>query len=638
MYKYKNIIFVLLLIIFYCPNIILAQPYYFERGSITESTPNSSLYEINRINLSNGITNIFLYYGLENLTFDQTQTWVANGGNHENYIYNYLDTTNYFMIDTFNDDMLFSESKNMIYIFCWDSNFINKQLAVYNVSQRQKTAFLNLPINSDIWNEAFFSYDENMIYFTKKDSAYGAEKIDNTIVEYYSTINNQINPGPKLSSIGYPNANVYDLYRGRQGKGIIQSYIKNQTKDCYYNIYDFDNNISTNFILHTEEARPFFSANSKYLLLAEQGWESLGGGGQYYNTGVLKIYNVANSSLIKTIAFPARGTFFMSDNYPSNIYYIGPINNRIIKNINIDSLIQQTFLPVKLVDSHGINLTTGSLQYYDSTWQNAVNNNDGTFLVNTTRKKVNLKMTYANSTQTLSNVTVGGDTIVFKTVNTSVQLENSRGNPLDTGIVQFYSGGWLNFGTTANGITSMELLPNSYKFRMTYANANIDTQQNIGNNPNVVFQTVNTSVQLKNSQGTPIDTGTVQYYAGAWRSFGTTANGIANKELLPISYKFRMTYDYVSEDTTQNISISNTVNFSTVLCTISVKDSLGHAVNNADTKYYAGAWREIGLTSGGLATKELLPVSLQFRVISGKTQKDITQDLSVNNLVQFVLP
>ena len=107
---------------------------------------------------------------------------------------------------------------------------------------------------------------------------------------------------------------------------------------------------------------------------------------------------------------------------------------------------------------------------------------------------------------------------------------------------------------------------------MTYANASIDTQQNIGINPNVVFQTVNTAVQLKNSLGTPIDTGTVQYYAGAWRSFGNSANGIVNKELLPNSYKFRMTYDYVSEDTTQNIGISNTVNFSTVLCTISVKN------------------------------------------------------------------
>jgi hypothetical protein len=328
----------------------------------------------------------------------------------------------------------------------------------------------------------------------------------------------------------------------------------------------------------------------------------------------------------------------MSDSYPADIYYTGPSNNRIIKSINIDSVVQQTYLSVKLVDSHGINLTSGSLQYYDSTWQNAVNNNDGTFLVNTSLKKVNLKMTYGYSTQTLTNVPVGSDTVIFKTVNTSVQLMNSKGNPIDTGIVQYYAGGWVNFGTTSNGIANMELLPNSYKFRLTYDFASNDTQQNIGTNPNVIFQTVNTAVQLKNSLGTPIDTGAVQYYAGGWRSFGTTTNGIANMELLPNSYKFRMTYKYVTEDTTQNTGSSNLVNFSTVLCTISVKDSLGQPVNNADTKYYAGAWREIGLTSGGIATMELLPVSLSFRVKSGKTQLDEIQNLSVNNIVQFILP
>jgi hypothetical protein len=325
---------------------ILAQPYYFVRGNITNSYPSYNLYEIDRINLSNGITNIFLYNGFEELAFDQTQTWIANGGDHENYIYNYLDTTNYFNIDPFDGDVLFSQSKNIIYIFCWNSNFINKQLAVYDVSKRQKIAFLNLPINSDIWDEAFFSSDGNTIYFTKKDSAYGAEIIDNTVVEYYSTINNQISPGPKLSSIGYPNSNGYDLLKGRQGIGIIQSFIKNQTKDCYYNIYDFDNNIGSNFILHSNEAEPFISQDCKYLLLAEQGLDTLSENtAQFYNTGVLKIYNVGSTSLIKTLNFPSRGTFFMSDTYPANIYYIGPSNNRVIKSINIDSFVQQSDQP-----------------------------------------------------------------------------------------------------------------------------------------------------------------------------------------------------------------------------------------------------------------------------------------------------
>jgi hypothetical protein len=228
--------------------------------------------------------------------------------------------------------------------------------------------------------------------------------------------------------------------------------------------------------------------------------------------------------------------------------------------------------------------------------------------------------------------------VIFQTTNAAVQLKNSSGSLMDQGTVQYYAGAWRDFGTTTNGVANKELLPNTYSFRMTYAYSSNDKQQNIGADPNVIFQTTNTSVQLKNSSGSLMDQGTVQYYAGAWRDFGTTTNGVANKELLPNSYSFRMTYEYISKDITQNIGTSNTVNFSTVLCTVSVKDSQGNHINNADAKYYAGAWREIGLTSNGIVTKELLPASLSFRIISGTTQKDKTQDLSTGSTVEFTLP
>ena len=49
------------------------------------------------------------------------------------------------------------------------------------------------------------------------------------------------------------------------------------------------------------------------------------------------------------------------------------------------------------------------------------------------------------------------------------------------------------------------------------------------------------------------------------------------------------------------------VTYSTVLCTVQVKDQNNQPVNNAEVRYYSGAWREIGLTnSNGEITKELL--------------------------------
>jgi hypothetical protein len=246
-------------------------------------------------------------------------------------------------------------------------------------------------------------------------------------------------------------------------------------------------------------------------------------------------------------------------------------------------------------------------------------------------------MNYASASKDKQQDITTNPIVVFQTVKAQVQLQNSQGTLIDTGIVQYYSGSWLLLGTTTNGTATKELLPNSYSFRMNYAYASKDKQQDISTNPTIIFQTVNMAVQLKNSHGALLDTGTVQYYSGAWRSFGTTVNGTATKELLPNSYSFRMTYAYISLDKTQDLSSNATVSFSTVLCTIEVKNPQNQLVDSALASYYSGAWRQIGNTVGGVITRELLPVSLSFRVKYGTQQIDKTQNLSTNNLVEFAI-
>jgi len=307
---------------------------------------------------------------------------------------------------------------------------------------------------------------------------------------------------------------------------------------------------------------------------------------------------------------------------------------------NTQYLLGQLPLPpsgfnVKLVNSTGTKLTGGTLQYYDGSWKAAVNNNDGTFSVNTTLKTVSLQMTYAYGIQTKSNVTVGSDTVVFQTVNAQVKLQNSQGSLIDTGTVQYYAGAWRNFGTTTSGVATMEMLPINYSFSMTYAFASNTKAQDLSVNPVVVFQTTNTSVQLKNSQGNLIDTGTVQYYSGAWRAFGTTTNGVTTKELLPNSYSFSMTYAFASNNKQQDIGANSTVVFQTVNAAVQLKNSQGSLIDQGTAQYYSGAWRTFGTTSGGVTTKELLPNNYSFMMTYAYASNTKQQDLNSNPTVIF---
>jgi hypothetical protein len=293
-------------------------------------------------------------------------------------------------------------------------------------------------------------------------------------------------------------------------------------------------------------------------------------------------------------------------------------------------------LPVKLKDSQGNLLQGGSLQYYEGSWKDAVNNNNGTFNVITERTTVSIRMTYEGGSQQLNNVVVGPDTVAFQTVNTTVQLLNSQGNLITADeTVQYYAGSWREFGSIVNGVAAKELLPKQYSFRMTYGGANNDKQQDIGTDPVVVFQTVNAAVQLLSSQGNLITADeTVQYYAGSWREFGTTVSGTVSKELLPKSYSFRITHEGVSNDKQQDIGVENTVSFSTVLCVVHVNDSQNQPVDGAEVKYYSGSWRDIGITANGEVSKELLPKNLSFRVIYNGVTQNKQQDPSLPILVR----
>jgi hypothetical protein len=143
---------------------------------------------------------------------------------------------------------------------------------------------------------------------------------------------------------------------------------------------------------------------------------------------------------------------------------------------------------VKLVNSQGQLLTGGSLQYYDGGWKAAVNNGDGTFPVKTERSTVSLRMSYEGGNETRQNVLVTNVTVVFQTTLVKVQLQNSKGQLIDQGLIQYYTGGWKDFGVTSRGVATKELLPLTYTFRGTYQGVSTDLQQDISRNNSIIIQ------------------------------------------------------------------------------------------------------------------------------------------------------
>jgi PKD repeat protein len=184
-----------------------------------------------------------------------------------------------------------------------------------------------------------------------------------------------------------------------------------------------------------------------------------------------------------------------------------------------------------------------------------------------------------------------------------VILKDSEGNGLVGGDVSYYANGWKAFGTTdSNGTAAMDLLPGTYTFRMNYAGASENLQQDLNVNPTVTFQTRNVSVYLVDSNGEALDPGLVKYYANGWKSFGVTSNGTVAKELLPGQFTLSMTYAGGSTSKSQDVSVNPSITFQT-----------GQVVSLSGncTHYYADGWR--AFTQG----IELIPGHYEFRYTNG---------------------
>lgn len=198
------------------------------------------------------------------------------------------------------------------------------------------------------------------------------------------------------------------------------------------------------------------------------------------------------------------------------------------------------------------------------------------------------------------------------------RLNDSTGVGL-VGTPSYYLGGWhaapattmgaayfaipANTGTDA-GVSAILLdgAPKNVSAAMTYNGTRQQLPaQNIQTNSVFYFHTSNVTVNLKDSNNKPLDTGTASYYAGGWHTIGNTESGAVSVEMLPGSYSFAMVYNGTRQQLNgQQISgNASTVEFKTTLVNVEVQKTLKGDTGilsipaDGSASYYAGSWRDI---------------------------------------------
>jgi cellobiose-specific phosphotransferase system component IIC len=271
------------------------------------------------------------------------------------------------------------------------------------------------------------------------------------------------------------------------------------------------------------------------------------------------------------------------------------------------------------------------VQYYSGGWKAfGTTGNDGTVSMALPPSTYNFQITYAGASQQKSQNVATNPTVVFQTTLVTMKLLAHDGVTVLSGGAQYYAGAWKMFGVGTTTAT-MELLPLTYTFKISYAGASLQKSQNVATNPTVVFQTTLVTMKLLSSTGQELSGG-AQYYASAWKTFGAGTT-TTTMELLPLTYSFQVTYAGSSQQKSQNVASAPSVVFQTTLVTVKLLSSTGGELSGG-IQYNAGGWKTFG---GGTTTTtmELLPLTYTFKISYGGASQQKSQNVATNANVIF---
>ena len=193
----------------------------------------------------------------------------------------------------------------------------------------------------------------------------------------------------------------------------------------------------------------------------------------------------------------------------------------------------------------------------------------------------------------------------------TVTLLDSTGNGLEGGIVTYYyKSAWHTAGTTGPDGT-LAVVVDGTAGDITFATRYLGaiqqlSKQDLASTSAVLFQTVPFTLTLVDHNGDPLSGGTASFYTQSWQTIGTTgADGTVTKELLPVSYGFRMSYKGSSEQRNQVTATST--GFQTGLLT---------SESGSVKEFWTTSWQAFPVDG-----VELLPSEVTLRMTDKSTRK-----------------
>ncbi len=252
----------------------------------------------------------------------------------------------------------------------------------------------------------------------------------------------------------------------------------------------------------------------------------------------------------------------------------------------------------------------------------------------------------------------------FATVRVEVLLRDSLDAIIPGAVadIEWQSGSAGSYAPFGNGFLDglgsmeMEVLPGTHRFQLGYQDASITLQQNVSSNPVVTFRTVRNTVELRDSSNQLISGAIAQIEwqsgsAGTYEPFGDDgtmgAFASALSEVLPLTHRYRLTYQGASISKQQNTATSGTVVFQTTQAVVELRNGAGQLIQDSGAVVSwqsgsAGAYVSFGfdgvIDAGGTESMEVLPLTHRFRVTYQGITKTVQQNTSANPVVVLSFP